>query len=654
MTNNIIQWMPQNNLTNWTNNLLNRQNSIRTKIENEQSAQRDLDWDKLFECSLTSTDPKVIKKYTSASNLESLWWSVRQWFQQKTWKKINWNVSAWDLVCRYLNLYPDKEKAVNSFLDWKTDLRKAQIDMWLQEDDTKQYSYFAVPWSTSEYIAQNVLWAVADNVAWIPKSIVDIWWWASEKLWWDREWADNIINKIDERTDVWQERDSEWINLYNTIWWVADIAELFIPVLWQEKAAALVWKMANKSPKLAKLVQQSPKLSKYLEKWTEWLVKANMDTVQYWLQNDEMPTWTDFAIASVAWPTFSTAWQALSEWKNLAKSLWQKAIQEWWPLSATNAIRTMNKLTKWDRIEYANKFKEDYWITLNNMWIVDWTEGTINKLNEFMTKNKDKVDEWLAAIEWTFKNKNLNEMADDVAAFAEEVSINPEEIAKYRNLATKAKSEWLTMSEINDVKRYYERNNKFTYGRDTTQWAAKKSLRATNLDNAVRERQIEEAAKRWFDNLREMNIDTAKSKWLIDNLWKELKWTYWNTAFDLSDYLIVAWLSANNIAALWGKKLIKSDWFLKKYAEIVNKINKHNTVEEKLADLESISKINNEKDLEKWLESDYNTPKLEYNPSSNVRNLSDVNTYITEWDTIVAKPSWDNFRVKEWTVLDRN
>ena len=74
------------------------------------------------------------------------------------------------------------------------------------------------------------------------------------------------------------------------------------------------------------------------------------------------------------------------------------------------------------------------------------------------------------------------------------------------------------MSEINEVKRFYEQNNKLTYGKDIT--AGEKSIRATNIDNAVREWQIKTAEENGFDNLREMNKETQASKFLLDKLVK--------------------------------------------------------------------------------------------------------------------------------------
>lgn len=91
------------------------------------------------------------------------------------------------------------------------------------------------------------------------------------------------------------------------------------------------------------------------------------------------------------------------------------------------------------------------------------------------------------------------------------------------------------MTEINEVKRFYEKNNKFTYGKDIT--AGEKSVRATNIDNAVREWQIKTAEENGFDNLREMNKETQASKYLLDKMVKNENGSFGNNFFTLTDYI---------------------------------------------------------------------------------------------------------------------
>lgn len=57
-----------------------------------------------------------------------------------------------------------------------------------------------------------------------------------------------------------------------------------------------------------------------------------------------------------------------------------------------------------------------------------------------------------------------------------------------------------------------------------------------------------------------------------------------------------------------GKKALTSNWFRVNYAKIINKINGHQTIAEKIADIEKIKNIQSQKALEKFLKND-NTKK---------------------------------------------
>lgn len=161
------------------------------------------------------------------------------------------------------------------------------------------------------------------------------------------------------------------------------------------------------------------------------------------------------------------------------------------------------------------------------------------------------------------------------------------------------------MSEINEVKRFYEQNNKLTYGKDIT--AGEKSIRATNIDNAVREWQIKTAEENGFDNLREMNKETQASKFLLDKLVKNENGRLGNNYFTLTDYItgVGATVNPSMLTVLVGKKIANSNWFRNGYVKVLNKINGAETISEKLANIEAIKKIQNEKDLNNYLALEY-------------------------------------------------
>lgn len=288
--------------------------------------------------------------------------------------------------------------------------------------------------------------------------------------------------------------------------------------------------------------------------------------------------------------------------------------------SAEHTLQNMNRLTKGEQAKFSSMVGESQGEWMNKRGIVAGGEDAVDQLANYFINNKKKVDEALLSIEGEYKNPFLDMMAKESAEFAENTLNKWAE--RMKELAQKAETQGLTMSEINEVKRFYEQNNKFTYGKDIT--AGEKSVRATNIDNNVREWQIDLAEENGFTNLREMNKETQASKFLLDKLVKNTDWSFGNNFFTLTDYITAVWLwDLSVIPWIVAKKILSADWFRTKYAKIVNRINGHQTIAEKIADIEAIKKIQSKKDLEKFLNND-NTEKnqiLDSNPNQDAIDL---------------------------------
>lgn len=311
--------------------------------------------------------------------------------------------------------------------------------------------------------------------------------------------------------------------------------------------------------------------------------------------------------------------------------------------SAEHTLQNMNRLTKGEQAKFSSMVGESQGEWMNKRGIVAGGEDAVDQLANYFINNKKKVDEALLSIEGEYKNPFLDMMAKESAEFAENTLNKWAE--RMKGLAQKAETQGLTMSEINEVKRFYEQNNKFTYGKDIT--AGEKSVRATNIDNNVREWQIDLAEENGFTNLREMNKETQASKFLLDKLVKNTDWSFGNNFFTLTDYITAVWLGSIDVTMLtWliGKKALTSNWFRANYAKIINKINGHQTIAEKIADIEKIKNIQSQKALEKFLKND-NTKKNQILDSN--FNQDDLgNNYnhlmsngISDWQTIWQKGS---------------
>ena len=92
------------------------------------------------------------------------------------------------------------------------------------------------------------------------------------------------------------------------------------------------------------------------------------------------------------------------------------------------------------------------------------------------------------------------------------------------------------MKETNEVKRFFERNNKFSYGRDMT--AGEKTAWATNVDSALRDWQMKLAEENGFTNLKDMNKETQASKFIMDKLAKNENGRLGNNAVTITDWIV--------------------------------------------------------------------------------------------------------------------
>lgn len=604
-----------------------RQEQLRQESSNRKMQQHEMESEQLFASSLEASDDKVRQQYTSASRISDMAGVIRDYAKNNGIDLSN--ATDNDVVAAFMQSNPNKANGINDYINWTTDLYTTSSNIGFikpqQQAQDNEWGFFT----------DIVGWAY-DSVTSLPrfamKWVANAIGWVAKQFWADEDRVNELVQSYKDSLQnfsweaMWSDTDSWTYNISKWVWDVFQVAAWEWLLRWAVKGSQAL-------NAVSKAIGSS---SLPVRAWAAAL-EGMADTAAYQLVADnELPSAWDLAVWAIWWAAFPIAWA----WLKAATKAWKKALES----AAGKQIMKMNKLTKWVKWEFEKKFWINYWDWLNDRWMVWDMERTVDWLWNYMKNNKDKVDSWLAAIKWTFwkDNKNLHEMADAVADYAADVSINPSEVARYRSLAQKAKTEWLTMSEINDVKRYYERNNKFTYGRDTTQWWTKASKRATELDNAVREWQIDEAAKNWFENLRALNKETAASKYLLDAFWKELRWTYWNDYFWLSDFILASWDSAA-LAALLIKKWLSTDKALTRWTKLANWVNGHKQIEQKVIDFDTISKINSEKELENLIKSDYNSLKL---PQREV-TAQDLPEYILWW-----ADGW-NARVRQWTVLDR-
>lgn len=178
------------------------------------------------------------------------------------------------------------------------------------------------------------------------------------------------------------------------------------------------------------------------------------------------------------------------------------------------------------------------------------------KLYDRFQTSKGVADDALASIQGTYRAKQVDTALDELIAREARVSspgAPSKDLARVNTLFNKNKGEGLTMSEINEVKRLYERNNKLDY---LKQNLPESVARANNIDNAIREWQFAQARKAGLQNLPEINRETRLAKQLLDDLGAESAGSAGNNAVTLTDWIALSGGDPTSISLFLGKKTL--------------------------------------------------------------------------------------------------
>ena len=179
----------------------------------------------------------------------------------------------------------------------------------------------------------------------------------------------------------------------------------------------------------------------------------------------------------------------------------------------------------------------------------------IEKLYNDFTKSKQTADDALETLQGTYRadvvKTALNELEGKVERTSS-IGAPDIDLSRVRELAIKERQQGLTMSEINEVKRLYEKRVRLGYLKEQNVDAIDK---ATNIDSSLREWQMKEAKNAGLTNLDEINKFTQANKQLMDALGKETAGSAGNNALGLTDAILVAGGSPESIASLVTKKV---------------------------------------------------------------------------------------------------
>ena len=210
----------------------------------------------------------------------------------------------------------------------------------------------------------------------------------------------------------------------------------------------------------------------------------------------------------------------------------------------------------------ANKFKEIAGMSHGEYLAKSGNFGTPEKIIEKeaakFVNSLDQVDSAIAQLPGTYHAEPVTSALEELVARKTRVSApgapSPD-LDRALKLLKKSEKDGLTMAEINQVKRLYERNVKLGYNKLMNADAV---ARATNIDNAMRNWQFNQAENLGLKNLPELNKQTRISKALINYLGKQVTGKTGNDAVNLTDWIMLSHGNPQAIAGFITKKTLSS------------------------------------------------------------------------------------------------
>lgn len=195
---------------------------------------------------------------------------------------------------------------------------------------------------------------------------------------------------------------------------------------------------------------------------------------------------------------------------------------------------------------------------LVNRGIYGDVDGITQQLYKRFEQSKNTADRALADLPGTYKPTPLATALEEL--FARETRVSTKgalsaDFKRVRELKNKYNSDGLTMSEINEAKRIYERNVRVDYIRENK---PESLARATNLDTAIRSWQMTKAKELGLQNLPQINKETQLAKQLMDDLGTAYAAQAGNNAITLTDWIMLSGGDPTAATAFLAKKALSS------------------------------------------------------------------------------------------------
>jgi hypothetical protein len=186
-------------------------------------------------------------------------------------------------------------------------------------------------------------------------------------------------------------------------------------------------------------------------------------------------------------------------------------------------------------------------------------------------ESKKAAEKGLESVQGNFAPKPLGTALDDLIARETKVTTPGTETPEFyriHQLKNKFDSQGLTMPEINEVKRLYEKV-KTDYVKEVKSAEVE---RANRVDDAIRDFQFKEAENQGFTNLPELNKQTQAAYQFANDLWKTYTKDEMASKIGLRDAILLSGGTPSSIAMSLANKVFSSKFLMSRAAKASSKL----------------------------------------------------------------------------------
>lgn len=225
---------------------------------------------------------------------------------------------------------------------------------------------------------------------------------------------------------------------------------------------------------------------------------------------------------------------------------------------SANIMQRQVKLTNPQEVKFKQMTGEDIGEFLSKRDLNRPPEEIVSESTKRFINSYQEADDALAQLPGKYKFEPVRTALDDlierekIASTPGTKSANSEAI---NDLVKKYDEGGLTMSEINQVKRIYEKEVKLPYMKEMNSLQVDRSGR---IDSAIREWQLKKADDLGFKNLREINKQTQAYKFIADKVSDRLTGIKTNNALSLTDIVLLAGGDLNSLTMFATKRLFSN------------------------------------------------------------------------------------------------